>query len=75
MILHAENPSELIEETALQAVIALNAGLQINRTEQALIVKRIMDHHHGAIEVDSTPDEGTTFTVKLPAQETQSRLK
>jgi len=30
------------------------------------IAKRIIDMHHGRIEVDSTPGEGSTFTVYLP---------
>ena len=31
------------------------------------IVKTILDLHHGYIQVDSTPGEGTTMTVKLTA--------
>jgi signal transduction histidine kinase len=27
---------------------------------------RIIDQHRGTIEVDSVPDQGTTFTVKIP---------
>lgn len=30
------------------------------------IAKTIVDLHHGAISVDSIPDSGTTFTVKVP---------
>lgn len=31
------------------------------------IVQRIVDFHHGSIEVNSVPEEGTTFTVTLPS--------
>jgi signal transduction histidine kinase len=30
------------------------------------IVKKVVELYDGTIEVDSTPDSGTTFTVKLP---------
>jgi len=29
-------------------------------------VKEIIEKHRGSIELDSTPNEGTTFTIKLP---------
>ncbi len=32
------------------------------------IAKRIIDLHHGFIAVDSVPDKGTTFRIKLPVQ-------
>lgn len=32
------------------------------------LVKQIMDHHHGRIEVDSTPGKGTTITLFLPVR-------
>jgi signal transduction histidine kinase len=35
------------------------------------IVKKIVDDHHGTIQVD-TSDRGTRFTVKIPLQPTQS---
>jgi PAS domain S-box-containing protein len=30
------------------------------------IVKKVIDYHDGAIEVDSQPGEGTTFRIRLP---------
>ncbi len=30
------------------------------------IMKKIVDMYHGEIEIQSTPDKGTTFTVKFP---------
>jgi len=32
------------------------------------IVKKIVDLHHGAIDVRSKPGEGTEFTIRLPAE-------
>ena len=34
------------------------------------IVRRIVDNHHGSIEVDSVVNEGTSFKVWLPSAET-----
>ena len=30
------------------------------------VTKKIIDEHGGKIEAQSTPDEGTTFTIQLP---------
>jgi len=32
------------------------------------IVKFIVDAHHGKISVESKPDQGSTFTVRLPVR-------
>lgn len=34
------------------------------------IVKKVVELYHGSIKVDSTPDVGTTFTVRLPKKQT-----
>lgn len=38
-----------------------------------LIVKRIIDKHAGAIEFESRPDDGTTFTITLPKRAEAAR--
>ena len=36
------------------------------------VTKKIIEEHGGSIEVQSNPDQGTRFTIKLPAGETAS---
>lgn len=36
------------------------------------IVKQIIDEHEGTITVDSTPGQGTTFTIRIPLKKTPS---
>jgi len=37
------------------------------------IAKRIINLHHGEIAVDSTPDQGTTFKLRLPVTQTPAK--
>ncbi|MFS0722280.1 ATP-binding protein [Paenibacillus sp. 1P07SE] len=39
------------------------------------IVKEIITRHKGTIEVESKLGEGSTFTIRFPVQETQSRIE
>lgn len=45
-----------------------NAGLIPGVGLGLAIVKRVVDLHHGTIEINSEEDRGTTVTVKLPVQ-------
>ncbi len=33
------------------------------------IVKKVVDEHHGTIELDTAPGKGTTFRIRIPAME------
>jgi signal transduction histidine kinase len=39
------------------------------------IVRKIVDAHEGRIDVNSIPDRGTTFRVKLPVEHTQAWVR
>jgi len=44
---------------------------EINQSETGLdlsITQAVIERHHGTIEVESHPDQGTTFTIHLPAK-------
>lgn len=51
----------------------LHAGPEYKGTGIGLaICKKIVEEHHGYISAKSSVDEGTTFTISLPAQEIQN---
>jgi signal transduction histidine kinase len=47
------------EQARRQAIQGTGLGLAV--------VREIVERHHGAVDVDSAVDAGTTFTVSLPA--------
>lgn len=53
---------------ALAGLLILLAWLQIRGTGLGLsLVSRVMKAHGGSVQVDSTPGQGTCFTLRLPA--------
>jgi signal transduction histidine kinase len=56
---------ESIKERIFQPFVTTKAkGLGLGLA----IVHRVVEEHRGKIEVESTPDIGTTFTVSLPIE-------
>jgi two-component system phosphate regulon sensor histidine kinase PhoR len=54
--------SEFFREKTPETRYVTGTGLGLS------IVKRIVDSYHGRVEAQSTPGEGSTFTVWLPSQ-------
>jgi hypothetical protein len=49
-------------------VIEPNPGPGESRPMSPCIAKRMAEAHGGSVEVESSREEGTTFTVRLPRQ-------
>jgi signal transduction histidine kinase len=39
------------------------------------LVKQIVEAHHGSVQVESEPEQGSTFSIKLPLEETDRGTK
>ena len=57
-------------DLVFQPLQRLHGGAKFSGTGVGLaIVKKIVDRHHGTIQVDSEPDRGSTFTIRLPLKQ------
>ena len=69
-ILKIEDTGKGIKDADLKKIFNLYFTTKTNGTGIGLAeVYRIIDEHEGKIEVDSSPEQGTTFTIKLPIKE------
>lgn len=59
----AENLSKIMDPFFTTKPVGQGTGLGMS------IVSKIIDDHGGTIRVDSVVDEGTTFTIRLPARQ------
>ena len=61
--------AENFTRTAIYSFIETNPGVQFRGICSGLglsIVRKVIELYHGTIKVDSTPELGTVFTVRLP---------
>ena len=50
------------------------ARLGLSDAHVQAIAKVIVENHHGQIQLESTVNQGTTFTVTLPSSRPESRI-
>jgi two-component system, cell cycle sensor histidine kinase and response regulator CckA len=64
----AENMDRVFEPFFTTKPVGLGTGLGLS------VVRSIVQNHHGALQVESLPDNGCTFRVVLPAEKTNPKV-
>jgi sigma-B regulation protein RsbU (phosphoserine phosphatase) len=60
-------PAERIPELFQPMIRGAEAGMEGGVGLGLFIVREIVDRHHGTIQVESAPGQGTTFTIAIPS--------